>query len=63
MSSGVATIDAQCRASYEIVRHQHGDCIRYVFGIADSVYQVQAGESAGVIDTVFGMEWCFDDAS
>ncbi len=62
MSSPVSAINAQCRASDEIVRGQHHDRICNIFGIADPVYQVQACELTGVIDPMFGVQRRFDGA-
>ena len=58
----MTAIYAEGCATDEVVGGKQNHSVRNVFGFADPIHQVQARQAACIIDAVFGVQGCIDNA-
>jgi hypothetical protein len=58
----MTAINAERCAADEVVGGKHSYSIRNVVRFADPVHQVQASQAACIVDPVFGVQGCIDNA-
>ena len=55
VSCRMTTVNTERGTGDEVVGGKHRHSVGYVFGIADTIDQMEAGQTAGVVNTVLGM--------